>query len=324
MEITEHRSKRFLFTNHEPYKDVYVSNGKTKHYINKQIGYGTYSNIYNISYSITNQTTDFEKRHSPRCVKIFKKSVKYTEYAKKEVKIINKIKHPTLFVSVFDSFMYNGHFCMITNRYDFSLYQYTKKFILCKTDILLIVKQILKGLIYLKQKQIIHGDIKPENILVNRNEELVTTCTICDFNLAEDATQLLDHKNTNISTLWYRAPEIYLDIKYSYEIDIWAFGCIVYELISKKALFNPKCTNDNTENNIKLYEQHLSLIGKCPYNLLENSGNLNLDNKITFDAEIFKTGYQTILAECIKWDPKKRMLPEGCLRYIRQMIQNQS
>ena len=322
MEREEHKVKRFLFEESDIYKDMYISNNKTKYYINKQLGYGSYANIYNIVYSITNKTTNFEKRKSPRCIKVFKKSSKYTEYAIKEVQIINKIRHPTLFVSVFDSFMYNGHFCMITNKYDLNLYQYTKQFILCKTDILVIVKQLLKGLIYLKKKQIIHGDLKPENILVNHKEELVTTCAICDFNLAQDATLLLDYKNTNISTLWYRAPEIYLDIKYSYEIDIWAFGCILYELISKKSLFNPKCTNDNIVNNKKLYEQHLSLIGKCPYNVLENYGKVNLDNKIKFDANIFKTGYQTIFAECIKWTPEKRMSPEGCLKYVREIIQN--
>lgn len=322
MELEQHKSKRFLFEDTESFNNVYISNGNTKFYINKQLGYGSYANIYNILYSISNKVTDFEKLNSPRCVKIFKKSSKYTEHAIKEVEIIKKIKHPTLFVSIFDTFTYKDHFCIITNKYDCNLYQYSKKKKFCKIDIRIIVKQLLKGLVFLKQKEIIHGDLKPENILVNVKDNFLTTCAICDFNLSEDASKQLDHKNTNITTLWYRAPEIYLDIDYSYEIDIWGFGCILYELITGKALFRPKCTNDNTLNNKKLYELHISFIGKCPFNLLENVGSLDLDNTILFDAKIFKTGYQTILAECIKWDPKKRMLPEGCLKYIRQMIQN--
>lgn len=321
MEFEQHTSKRFLFENSE-LNNVYISNGKTKYYINKHIGYGSYANIYNIIYSITNKITDFEKRRSPRCIKIFKKSSKYTEFAIKEVNILKKIKHPTLFVSIFDTFTYKDHYCIVINKYDYNLYKYTKKKILCKMDLLIISKQILKGLVFLKEKEIIHGDLKPENILVNVKEELVTTCAICDFNLAEDASKQLDYNNTNISTLWYRAPEIYLDLEYSYEIDIWAFGCILYEIICGKALFAPKCTNDNKLNNKQLYELHLSFLGKCPFNLLENYGRLNLDNTITFNPKIFKTGYQTIFSECIKWDPKKRMSPERCLKYIRLMIQS--
>tara|TARA_Y100000741_G_C18257167_1_gene559399 strand:+ start:1539 stop:2507 length:969 start_codon:yes stop_codon:yes gene_type:complete len=322
MEIEQQNNKRFLFEESKLYKDVYISNNKTKYYINKQLGYGSYANIFNISYSITNNITDFEKRNSPRCIKVFKKSTKYTEFAKKEVEILSTIKHPTFFVSAFDAFMHEGHFCIIFNKYDLNLYQYIKKCILCKFDVLLICKQLLKGLVFMNNKNIIHGDLKPENILVNVKNDSVTTCAICDFNLAIDNTVLIDYKDTNVSTLWYRAPEIYLDMKYSYEIDIWAFGCILYELISGKALFRPKCTNNNIQNNKNLYELHLSFIGKCPFNLLEDYGTLNHDNKISFDTKIFKTGYQTIFSECIKWDPKKRMLPEGCLKYIRQMIQN--
>ena len=313
-----HKAKRFLL---EKNNDEYISNGKTKYYINKQLGYGSYANIFNILYSITDTITEFEERKSPRCIKVFKTSIKYIEYGEKECDIINKIKHPTFFVSAFDTFMYKDHFCIIFNKFDFNLYQYTKKCTVHKIDMQTITKQLLKGLIYLKQKNIIHGDLKPENILINEKDCYVTACVIGDFNLSIDTTQPIDHTNTNISTLWYRAPEIYLKIQYSYEIDMWAFGCILYELISGKSLFNPKCTTDNRLSNKFLYEQHISLIGKCPFDLLEKYDNLDLfDNKIIFDAKIFKTGYQTIFSECIKWDPKKRMLPETCLKYIRGMI----
>ena len=318
MELEQHKTKRFLFGG----STTSISNGKTKYFINTQMGYGSYANIYNILYSVSENVNDLEKHVSPRCIKVFKKSAGYTEYAKNEVLILSKIKHPTLFVSVFDTFMYNEHFCIISNRYDLNLYQYIKKSMVCKTNIQTICKQLLKGLIYLKTKHIIHGDLKPENILVNIKNESVTTCAICDFNLAIDTTKHMTHNDTDVTTLWYRAPEVYLDIKFSYEMDIWAFGCILYELITNKPLFRPTCTNDNIQNNKGLYEQHLSLIGKCPFKLLEDYGSINLDNKIIFDPKIFKTGYQTVFSECIKWDPKKRMVPEGCLKYIREMIDN--
>ena len=233
---------------------------------------------------------------------------------------MHKIKKPTLFVSFFDSFMHNSHFCIISNKFDFNLYEFPKTNILCKNDVKFISKQIIKGLIYLKKNKIIHGDLKPENILINKREN-ITSCVICDFNLSIDTTLVNNLQyDTNITTLWYRAPEIYLDMTFSYEIDIWAFGCILYELIAEVSLFNPKTTNNIVRNNKNLYEQHVSFLGKCPYKPQENFDTFDSKNKIKFDSKIFKTGFQTIFSECIKWEPKKRILAEGCLQYIREMM----
>lgn len=44
-----------------------------------------------------------------------------------------------------------------------------------------------------------------------------------------------------MQTLPYRAPEIVLGANFDYQIDMWSLGCIIYELITHKVLFN---TND--------------------------------------------------------------------------------
>ena len=58
--------------------------------------------------------------------------------------------------------MFSSHFCIILNKYDLNLYQAFQKYYLCKNDVMYISKQLLKGLIHLKEKTIIHGDLKPE------------------------------------------------------------------------------------------------------------------------------------------------------------------
>jgi len=245
----------------------------------------------------------------------------YTDYGMREVYFLNKIKQPTFFISLFDSFMYRSYFCFITNKYDLNLYQAFKRCYLCKNDVKYISKQLLKGIIFLKEKTIIHGDLKPENILVNHKDNTITSCVICDFNLAIDLSKSkINSKDTNITTLWYRAPEIYLDMDYSYEIDMWAFGCILYELIVRKPLFYPRHTNEIIINNKRLHEQHLSFIGRCPFKPLEKYGILDLNNKIKFNHKIFKTGLQTLFSQCIQWDPKKRILPEDAITHINDFI----
>jgi serine/threonine-protein kinase SRPK3 len=45
--------------------------------------------------------------------------------------------------------------------------------------------------------------------------------------------------NKTIQTRHYRAPEVLLKINYDEKVDIWSLGCTLYELITKKVLFNP-------------------------------------------------------------------------------------
>lgn len=49
-----------------------------------------------------------------------------------------------------------------------------------------------------------------------------------------------------VATRWYRAPELLLNSKdYSYPVDIWAFGCLLFELLTGTPLF-PGDTDFNT------------------------------------------------------------------------------
>lgn len=109
-----------------------------------------------------------------------------------------------------------------------------------------IVYQIAKSLKYLHSGKIIHRDLKPSNVLVNSN----CTTKICDFGLVRS----LKGKNQGavltegVATRWYRAPEVLLGSKsYSMPADIWSFGCIIYEMLAQKPLFNGSCTLDQVE-----------------------------------------------------------------------------
>eukprot|EP00441_Pelagodinium_beii_P034331 CAMPEP_0197627326 /NCGR_PEP_ID=MMETSP1338-20131121/5968_1 /TAXON_ID=43686 ORGANISM="Pelagodinium beii, Strain RCC1491" /NCGR_SAMPLE_ID=MMETSP1338 /ASSEMBLY_ACC=CAM_ASM_000754 /LENGTH=387 /DNA_ID=CAMNT_0043198017 /DNA_START=79 /DNA_END=1242 /DNA_ORIENTATION=+ len=102
------------------------------------------------------------------------------------------------------------------------------------------VHQVLRGLAYLHSANIVHRDIKPSNLLVNKNCDL----KICDFGLArvlstesEDTMGRTDY----VVTRWYRAPEVVLlASEYTVAIDVWAVGCILCELISRKPVFAGK------------------------------------------------------------------------------------
>jgi len=98
--------------------------------------------------------------------------------------------------------------------------------------------QALRGLKYIHSANVIHRDLKPSNLLLNGNCDL----KICDFGLARgvgssggtEANELTEY----VVTRWYRAPEVMYSVQdYTYQIDVWALGCILAELHGRKPLF---------------------------------------------------------------------------------------
>jgi serine/threonine protein kinase len=91
----------------------------------------------------------------------------------------------------------------------------------------------LESLQGLKSKGIIHGDLSLANILYHKKSNLVTL-----IDLGFSVTDNGDHKGLLLYTKRYRPPEVVLEkIPYRTDVDMWALGCILYQLITNKDLF---------------------------------------------------------------------------------------
>ena len=95
-----------------------------------------------------------------------------------------------------------------------------------------ILIQILFGLKYLHDNKIIHRDLKSANIFMTKNGIV----KIGDLNVSKF---LNENKmaQTKTGTPYYSAPEIWDDKSYDNKIDIWSFGCIIYEMCCLKCPF---------------------------------------------------------------------------------------
>ncbi|XP_030475701.2 mitogen-activated protein kinase kinase kinase 1-like [Syzygium oleosum] len=112
-----------------------------------------------------------------------------------------------------------------------SLSTFYDKYGLTESQVSAYTRQILNGLKYLHDQNVIHRDIKCANILVDASGSV----KLSDFGLAK-ATNMNDAKSFK-GTLFWMAPEVVNNVKnrsYGVEADIWSLGCTVLEMSTRK------------------------------------------------------------------------------------------
>jgi serine/threonine protein kinase len=92
------------------------------------------------------------------------------------------------------------------------------------SDYRCVFRQVLRGLTLLHGANIVHRDIKPNNILVGRDGVV----KLCDFGLAFSTTSNRQRVTPRLVALAYRPPEMLLEARsYSESVDIWSVGCML-------------------------------------------------------------------------------------------------
>lgn len=138
----------------------------------------------------------------------------------------------------------------------------------------LLSHQLLSGIGFCHARDIIHLDLKPQNILINKFKQLkqLEQLKICDFGSAKRINHIVSTRNYNsVGTLWYRDPEILLgQKKYYTHHDIWSAGCIISEIVTKHILF----CGESQKEQIDLIFQ---LLG-TPYDANTNVNEFNKEN----------------------------------------------
>eukprot|EP00629_Pelagomonadales_sp_RCC1024_P006980 CAMPEP_0119270012 /NCGR_PEP_ID=MMETSP1329-20130426/7172_1 /TAXON_ID=114041 /ORGANISM="Genus nov. species nov., Strain RCC1024" /LENGTH=233 /DNA_ID=CAMNT_0007270017 /DNA_START=349 /DNA_END=1049 /DNA_ORIENTATION=+ len=108
--------------------------------------------------------------------------------------------------------------------------------------------QLLCGVAFCHTHRVLHRDLKPQNLLINREGKL----KLADFGLARAFGIPVRSYTHEVVTLWYRAPDVLMGSRtYSTPVDIWSIGCIFAEMATSKPLFAGTSESDQLKRIFK-------------------------------------------------------------------------
>jgi dual specificity protein kinase YAK1 len=190
------------------------------------LGRGSFANVFRCS-----------KEGNNYAMKRINSEERFKKYALREIDFLNEVDNPYI-VKMVDNFMEKDIQYLVFEFLKVNLYKHMfknnhfpnfKKF--AKYSF-----QISDGLAYLHAKNIVHCDLKLENIMVNDLDNL----KIIDLGSSMKSNTSIKKKNLYIQSRYYRAPEILYEVGFSNKIDIWSMGIILTEMILRKCVFNGK------------------------------------------------------------------------------------
>jgi len=145
----------------------------------------------------------------------------------REMSILLSMRHPNI-VTVHEVVMDPTQMFLVMELVDFDLgllIEHMKQ-PFSEAQVKCLATQLLSALAAVHECFVLHRDLKQTNLLLDKNGVL----KLCDFGLARRCSGFGKVCTPNVTSLWYRAPEILLgETAYGSAVDMWSFGCIFAE-----------------------------------------------------------------------------------------------
>jgi cyclin-dependent kinase len=188
----------------------------------EKIGEGTYGVVYKAKDRVTGEIIALKK------IRLEAEDEGIPSTAIREISLLKELQHPNI-VRLYDVVHTERKLTLVFEFLDQDLKKYLD---VCDSGLgLPILKsflyQLLTGVAFCHHHRVLHRDLKPPNLLINREGQL----KLADFGLARAFGIPVRSYTHEVVTLWYRAPDVLLGSrKYSTPVDIWSVGCIFAEM----------------------------------------------------------------------------------------------
>ncbi|XP_022911658.1 dual specificity tyrosine-phosphorylation-regulated kinase 4 isoform X2 [Onthophagus taurus] len=288
------------------------------------IGKGSFGQVIRALDHMTNQHV---------AIKIIRNKKRFHHQALVEVRILDHLRKRDKeathnVIHMLEYFYFRNHLCISFELMSLNLYELIKKNNYQGFSLNLIRRfatSLLKCLRLLQKENIIHCDLKPENVLLKQRGS--SSIKVIDFGSSCYSNQRV---YTYIQSRFYRSPEVILGLTYGTAIDMWSLGCILAELYTGYPLFpgeneleqlaclmevlapppddiiaaatrrrlffdsrgNPRCTTNSKGRKRIPGSKSLPLVLRC-------NDHLFID----------------FITRCLEWNPKNRMTPDEALRH---------
>ncbi|XP_040598185.1 serine/threonine-protein kinase Nek1 isoform X3 [Mesocricetus auratus] len=182
------------------------------------------------------KSTEDSRHYVIKEINISRMSGKERQESRREVAVLANMKHPNI-VQYKESFEENGSLYIVMDYCEggdlFKRINAQKGTLFQEDQILDWFVQICLALKHVHDRKILHRDIKSQNIFLTKEG----TVQLGDFGIARVLNSTVELARTCIGTPYYLSPEICENKPYNNKSDIWALGCVLYELCTLKHAF---------------------------------------------------------------------------------------
>ncbi|PNF28008.1 Cyclin-dependent kinase-like 2 [Cryptotermes secundus] len=238
--------------------------------------------------------------------------------ALREIRMLKKLRHENL-VNMIEVFRRKRRFYLVFEYMDHTILdeledntrglgeETSRKYIF----------QVLRGIDFCHANNIVHRDVKPENVLVSQ----LGVIKLCDFGFARLLATPGATYTDYVATRWYRAPELLVgDTKYGREVDIWAVGCLFAEMMSGDPLFPGDSDIDQlyqiTKLLGKLSSRHQQLVSR---NAMFKGLKRSTEDRARSLYKLFPAWPPLALdfvSQCLRLDPSHRSTSTELIQHL--------
>jgi len=274
----------------------------------EKIGEGTYGVVYKARNRVSGELVALKK------IRLEAEDEGIPSTAIREISILKELQHPNI-VRLHDVIHTEKKLTLVFEYLDQDLKKYLDSSDgLDAHTIQSSLFQLLRGIAFCHDRRVLHRDLKPQNLLINKDGEL----KLADFGLARAFGIPVRSYTHEVVTLWFRAPDVLMGSrKYSTPVDLWSVGCIFGEMASSRPLFPGTSDHDQLMRIFKMLGTPNEETWPTMVDLPEYKGDFPVYDQVSLASIAPKLDPDglDLLTQLLRYEPAQRISAKAAMSH---------